>query len=50
MPGSPIGIAELHPGDEAADLFRRADAALVDARAKAGAQDALGEQPAADRI
>jgi diguanylate cyclase (GGDEF)-like protein len=48
--GITIGIAELHPGDEAVDLFRRADAALVNARAKAGAQDALREQPAADRI
>jgi len=48
--GITIGIAELHPGDEAADLFRRADTALVNARAKAGAQDALREQPAADRI
>jgi diguanylate cyclase (GGDEF)-like protein len=46
-----IGIAELEPGDDLADLFGRADAALLSARAERGrSYDAVRAQPAVDRI
>jgi diguanylate cyclase (GGDEF)-like protein len=49
--GITIGIAELRRGDELADLFLRADAALVRARARVPViRDVLREQPAPDPI
>ncbi len=46
-----IGVAELKPGDDLGDLLRRADEALVAARADGGhVQSALPGQPAADPV